>query len=160
MPNYIYDNQNRRVQITHNADGSITATVDDVSCNLHVKSTPDGGLLMDWGDGRAVAHTAKEGDQRYVHLNGQSYTLAVPQTRRKKSGGGGDLTAQMPGLVVDVLVNVDDDVQSGQTLVILEAMKMEIRVNAPSEGRIKRIMVNQGDIVERGQLLVELTTND
>lgn len=159
MPDYNYDDQTHRVQLVHNADGSITATVDDVTYTLRVETTSDGGLLLDWGDGRAVAHTARDGDQRYVHLNGESYTLTVPQTRRKKSGGGGDLTAQMPGLVVDVLVAVDDAVQSGQTLVILEAMKMEIRVNAPAEGRIKRILVSKGEIVERGQLLVELTTD-
>lgn len=160
MPSYRYNNQTHHVHLTHNADGSLTATVDDQTYTLHVESTSDGGLLLDWGDGRAIAHIAKEGDQRYVHINGQSYLLTVPQPRRKQSSNDSDLTAQMPSQVVDVLVAVDDMVKSGQTLMILEAMKMEIRVNAPTDGRIKQILVHKGDIVERGQRLVEFVTAD
>jgi len=96
---------------------------------------------------------------RYVSINGQTYTLAVPdqrQSRRKAAGGSGDLTAQMPGQVLDVLVGEGDAVERGQTLMILEAMKMEIRVTAPGDGSVKRLLVSKGDVVERGQVLLEL----
>jgi biotin carboxyl carrier protein len=61
----------------------------------------------------------------------------------------------MPGQVVDVLVAEGETVTRGQTLVILEAMKMEIRAAAPADGRVKRLLVGKGDVVERGQHLVE-----
>jgi biotin carboxyl carrier protein len=47
-------------------------------------------------------------------------------------------------------------VARGDTLVVLEAMKMEIRVTAPHEGRVSRLLCAPGDVVERGQPLVEL----
>ncbi|MCB9457792.1 MAG: biotin/lipoyl-binding protein [Anaerolineaceae bacterium] len=62
----------------------------------------------------------------------------------------------MPGQVVNVLVAVGDSVTRGQTLVVLEAMKMEIRVAAPGDGTVRRLLVAQGDVVERGQLLLEV----
>lgn len=46
--------------------------------------------------------------------------------------------------------------KAGQTLIILEAMKMEIRIVAPQDGSIKALHVAKGDVVERDQLLVEL----
>jgi biotin carboxyl carrier protein len=58
--------------------------------------------------------------------------------------------------VREVLVAEGDTVQRGQTLVILEAMKMEIRVAAPGDGQVRRLLVRQGDVVERGQRLVEI----
>jgi len=69
---------------------------------------------------------------------------------------GASLTAQMPGQVRALLVAKGDSVTRGQTLVILEAMKMEIRVAAPSDGKISRVNVQQGEVVERGQTLVEI----
>jgi methylmalonyl-CoA carboxyltransferase 1.3S subunit len=53
-------------------------------------------------------------------------------------------------------VSEGDTVERGQTLVILEAMKMELRVTAPEAGRVKRLLVQMGDVVERGQALVEI----
>jgi biotin carboxyl carrier protein len=103
--------------------------------------------------------TAVADKARYVQVDGSSYALSVTERgtrQRKASAGGGDLTAQMPGLVLDVRVSVGESVESGQVLVVLEAMKMEIRVSAPQAGIVKRLLVNKGDIVERGQHLIEL----
>jgi biotin carboxyl carrier protein len=47
-------------------------------------------------------------------------------------------------------------VQKGDTLVLLEAMKMELRIQAPGDGEIARVHCRAGQVVERGQLLVEL----
>ncbi|MBC7812830.1 MAG: acetyl-CoA carboxylase biotin carboxyl carrier protein subunit, partial [Burkholderiales bacterium] len=89
-----------------------------------------------------------------------TFTAANPAARsrpRGRSSAGGDLTAQMPGLVREVLVSEGDTVERGQTLLILEAMKMEIRVSAPTDGVVKRLLVAVGDVVERGQRLAELS---
>ena len=60
----------------------------------------------------------------------------------------------MPGQVTVVLVKAGDETTRGQTLLILEAMKMEIRVTAPADGHVQQVMVQSGDVVERGQHLV------
>ena len=61
----------------------------------------------------------------------------------------------MPGKVVDVPVK-NESVKSGQTLVILEAMKMEHKVTAPSDGNVKEVLIAVGDQVESGSTLVIL----
>jgi biotin carboxyl carrier protein len=62
----------------------------------------------------------------------------------------------MPGQVRSVEVAPGQAVKKGQTLVVVEAMKMEMRVQAPRDGTVKRLLARQGDTVERGQLLVEM----
>ena len=65
-----------------------------------------------------------------------------------------DLKAPMPGLMVDILVEEGQEVNKGDSLLILEAMKMENVIKATGEGIIKEIKVNKGDSVEKGQLLI------
>jgi biotin carboxyl carrier protein len=60
----------------------------------------------------------------------------------------------MPGKVIAVLVSEGDQVERGQGLVIVEAMKMENEVHSPIAGEIKEIKVKPGDTVEGGALLV------
>jgi propionyl-CoA carboxylase alpha chain len=66
----------------------------------------------------------------------------------------GSLHAPMPGKVVSVDVAVGDAVRKGQTLVVLEAMKMEHAIGSPEAGTVHEVKVNAGDQVERGALLV------
>jgi pyruvate carboxylase subunit B len=61
----------------------------------------------------------------------------------------------MPGLVVRVLVEPGQRVQAGSGVVVLEAMKMENELRAPSDATVGRVVVSPGTAVERGQLLVE-----
>jgi biotin carboxyl carrier protein len=62
----------------------------------------------------------------------------------------------MPGQVAAVQVREGDVVEAGQVLLLLEAMKMEIRVQAPRPGRVARVLARLGDTVQRDQALVEL----
>lgn len=74
-------------------------------------------------------------------------------TAQAKRTGGGDLSAPMPGKVFKVLVKVGDKVQASQTLLILEAMKMEHAIKAPKDGVVKKILFNEGDLVQGGMPL-------
>jgi biotin carboxyl carrier protein len=58
-----------------------------------------------------------------------------------------------------VLVAAGDEVERGQVLLLLEAMKMEMRVTAPHAGRVESVAVAEGQAVERGQPLVDLVTH-
>ena len=62
----------------------------------------------------------------------------------------------MPGQVRSVSVSVGDVVKKGQTLLTMEAMKMEIRIQALKDGVVKAMYVSQGQTVEREQILIEM----
>ena len=77
--------------------------------------------------------------------------IAKPTT----TGGAGAIKAPLPGVVLDIKVNVGDAVNAGYTVVILEAMKMENNINADKSGVVKSISVNKGDsVLEGAELLI------
>jgi biotin carboxyl carrier protein len=147
------------VNLQRLSDGSYRATIGDRTYTVQAKPIQHGGWLLTIDNHRVLAYTAAQGDRRYVNMLGRNYTLTVLNqrgSRGKAAGGSGDLTAQMPGQVLDVVVAEGDPVERGQTLLILEAMKMEIRVTAPRDGLVKRLLAAKGDVVERGQTLLEI----
>jgi biotin carboxyl carrier protein len=70
--------------------------------------------------------------------------------------GPAPIRAPMPGLVVRINAQVGDEVQAGQGLVVMEAMKMENELRVQAAGRVKAILVTTGTAVEKGMLLIEL----
>ena len=104
-----------------------------------------------------------EGNQATV--NGKTYSIniaegmkvnhAVPQDKSQTATSDSkSVKAPMPGNVLKINVNVADSVNEGDTLLILEAMKMETEIKAPSKGTISSIAVSAGDQVTAGQVLV------
>ena len=73
---------------------------------------------------------------------------------------GGEVRAPMPGLVLDVLVDVGDAVEVDQGLLVLEAMKMENELKAPATGTVAAILAASGDAVEKNALLIEIEATD
>ncbi len=67
-----------------------------------------------------------------------------------------DIKAPMPGLILDVLVQVGDTVKEGDYLLVLEAMKMENTLTALGDGVVKSVSVIKGEKVEKNQLLIEI----
>ena len=70
--------------------------------------------------------------------------------------GGHSIKTPLPGVIIDVKVNVGDAVAKGQTVVVLEAMKMENNINADRDGKVVAIQVTKGDTVADGAVLVVL----
>jgi biotin carboxyl carrier protein len=94
-----------------------------------------------------------------VTFNGQTFLLTKSAAVGRIHHGhfsSGELAAPMPGQVRAVQVAEGEAVVRGQTLVILEAMKMEIKVAAPKDGKVRSLKVKQGQTVERDQPLVEI----
>lgn len=69
---------------------------------------------------------------------------------------GHPIKTPLPGVIIDVKVNVGDTVAKGQTVVILEAMKMENNINADKDGKVASISVAKGDTVADGAVLIVL----
>jgi geranyl-CoA carboxylase alpha subunit len=116
-------------------------------------------VLIDGHRFRVGAHIELEAVPRVqLDLNGTIHTfedrsLARPASTRD-AGAGGALRAPMNGAVTQVLVSVGDSVKRGQTLLVLEAMKMEHSILAPVDGVIEAIAVTQGAQVATRDTLV------
>lgn len=115
-------------------------------------------LLID-GE-RVTAYASSDNAKRWVTVNGRTFVL-TKQSGTRTGGHGhhhavGDLTAPMPGQVRAVNVAEGDAVTKGQTLLVLEAMKMEIRIQSPMDGFVSSVAVKTGQTVEREQILVEI----
>jgi len=79
----------------------------------------------------------------------------TPTAAKAPATSANALTAPMAGTVLQVLITAGADVHSGQTLFVLEAMKMETEVTAPQDGKVKTVDVAVGDPVQGGQVLIE-----
>ena len=79
-------------------------------------------------------------------------TAAAPSATVK----GNAIKTPLPGVIIDVKVNVGDTVKKGDTVVVLEAMKMENNINADRDGKVVAIQVTKGDTVADGAILVVL----
>jgi biotin carboxyl carrier protein len=157
---YDYQDTTHNISLTPIDDNRFKAVIGEREIEFSAIKQADGAWLLTINHRRVLAVVAGDGELRYVYVNGNTLTLSAVDERakrRKQSGSAGDLTAQMPGQVVGVLISDGETVSKGQTLVILEAMKMEIRVTAPADGVIQGVFVTQGDVVQRSQRLVEIT---
>ena len=116
-----------------------------------------GRLHLTLRDGRTcLAHTAKVGDVWWVHLNGRTYKWERIEPGSTGAEDEGGLVAPMPGKVLEVLVSEGDSVEAGAPLMVLEAMKMEHRIVASSDGIVTSVHFNTGDQVAQGATLLDL----
>ena len=81
---------------------------------------------------------------------------AAPKAAPAAAAGGEAVNSPMPGTVLEVSVKVGDTVKSGDTLVVLEAMKMENAIVAPKDAKVVAVHVTKGQSVESGAALVSL----
>ncbi len=91
-----------------------------------------------------------------VLIREDKVTVAKPKVEAEKKPEvveGEAVKAMLPGVVTKILVKEGDSVKAGETIMILEAMKMENEVKSPKDGVIKQILVKEGDRVEAGDVL-------
>ena len=98
-------------------------------------------------------------DKTYLSIDGENYILEKDKTSKTKTGKqqkGNSVFSPMPGLLVKVPVSVGDEVKSGETLAIVEAMKMQNELPSPRDGIVKKINGKEGEQVDALQVIVEL----
>ena len=117
-------------------------------------------------DGQSFTVTVEElsGEPALSELKPGSPVETAPPVKKKaaieektaavSSGSGNPVPAPMPGSIIEVLVKAGDQVREGDTLLILEAMKMENEITAPQAGTVDRVLVKAGDTVNSGDALL------
>lgn len=144
----------RVVSLTVDADGRVrvgdrTFAVDRVA---------DGVYVVSDGASRWRVAVAGPPDDRWVFAGGRVERLEITDGRPRGKGrpAAHDMSAPMPATVVKVLVAPGTAVKKGDTVVMLEAMKMELPVKAARDGVVKAVRCVPGELVQPGVHLVEL----
>ena len=126
------------------------------SAGLDVRRAGPDELIVRDGERVERMFAAVAGDVAWIFHDGVTYRLDAPSSSaRRGQTMHGSLSSPMPATVVSVKVAPGDEVKGGQTLIVLEAMKMELPVRAPGDGRIKGVHCRAGDLVQPDVSLIE-----
>lgn len=104
---------------------------------------------MERAESVAVPHLAAPKHAAASHV-------AAPAAAPKAAAAANAITAPLPGSIISVNVKAGDAVKAGDTLIIIEAMKMENEVMAPTDGTVKAVHVSAGQAVQQGDALIDL----
>ena len=147
----------KTIELNPSGDNFV-AVIDRKTVTVQIIRAVNGRMDLLIDGQRVTAHVSSDLAKRWVTVDGQ--TLMLTKTSGAKQGvrhdHAGGLIAPMPGQIRSVAVSVGDSVKKGQTLLTMEAMKMEIRIQALKDGVVKSVSVKQGQTVEREQILVEV----
>jgi len=123
-------------------------------------ATP-GELLVVDGDRRTRVYATVADETVWVFHDGVVYEIGTDAPARTRGAAAhGSLMAPMPATVLDVKVNVGDTVAHGDVLIILEAMKMELPVRAPGDGRVTAIHCRPGELVQPDTSLIDIAPRE
>src|SRR6266498_5510432 len=147
-----YNSQSTLIDLTPKGLGkSYRANIGDKTVDVEIIRAENGKLDLRIDHQHVTAYGSSDHTNHWVTVNGRTFVLTKSLGTKRRSAGhdhASELAAPMPGLVRAVNVNEGDTVIKGQTLLLLEAMKMEIRVQAPKEGVVKKLLVKQEKTVE------------
>lgn len=160
----IVDGEEHEIEVVESAPGQYEVIFPNKRFHLDVQWLGGSSISMLVDDEHYNVEIEKNGtDLHNVLLRGEAVGVEVMDLRklrlrnaRGESGtadGPAEIASPMPGKVVAVLVNEGDEVQEGQGIVVVEAMKMENELRAPKAGVVKSIQCAEGDSVDGGACL-------
>ena len=148
--------------LTYLHDGALSFTVGtgaaEVAGLLEFSATPD-GIDLQFAGQRALVNVYRTGEVAHIHCaQGATQIIAIDLLLHAGEAPAevGRLTAPMPGKVVSFAVKAGDVVTKGQTLAVMDAMKMEHTIAAPIDGLVTELLYAPGDQVVEGAELLKL----
>lgn len=137
---------------------SYQATLDGQAFDLEILDSQPGQLDLFFAGRPITIYWANDGDRKWVSLDGCTHLLEKPALKRSAKPGelptSRQVRSPMPAQVQEVRVAAGESVEKGQILLMLEAMKMEIRIQAPYSGRVRQVLVEKDQTVQRDQTLL------
>jgi acetyl/propionyl-CoA carboxylase alpha subunit len=110
--------------------------------------------------GHRIAFAVVDGSRTWVFIDGRTFIVADREPEARHTSSQTDdlvaLSAPMPATVIAVEAVPGQEVQAGDTVIMLEAMKMELPIKAPRTARVKAIHCREGELVQAGTPLLEL----
>jgi biotin carboxyl carrier protein len=161
---YLTTVNGQQFEIELGNDGKITVNGQARDVDFRVISQSLYSALI---DNKSIEALVENADGTYrVMLDGELYEAQVLDERQQRlmraSAGFGvtqgelSIRSPMPGLIVDVRVKEGQHVHKGESLCVLESMKMENDIRAPRDGKVERVHVAKGDSVEQNKVLISL----
>lgn len=130
-------------------------TIGDINDNIAQVEVNGTSYKVELEKAPAVAPKTTVVRQAVAPTKPAAQTTVVNKPAAAGAGKSG-VKSPLPGVILDIKVNVGDTVKKGQTIIILEAMKMENNINADKDGTVTAISVNKGDSVLEGSVLVTI----
>lgn len=153
----------RTAHLTTTVDGGEATTT---TVHVRVQAIDAESCALEIGGRRLVAFLNPQADDTEVCIRGYRHRVTSPAVleRQRRSRGGVDpqqhVTPPMPGQVCKVLVTEGEQVEAGQAVIVISAMKMETTLSAPFAGTVKAIRAKVDDQVKPGDLLVDIEPAD
>ena len=124
---------------------------------MKVEQVDGAELIVEDGGRQHRVFVAAAGSARWVFYEGDVWVIDTATPRARARGGGHDLlAAPMPATVIRVPVRPGDRVARGDTVIVLEAMKMELPLRAPRDGTVVSIFCSAGELVQPDVTLIEI----
>ena len=129
---------------------------------IAVDAVQSANVLSLLAHGRSYeTHKSEVGGEQVIEIAGQRFTVDVrdPRSLRSRRGAGAGqegpikIKAPMPGKVVRVIAAAGTEVQAGEGVIVIEAMKMQNELKAPKAGKVAKVSVQEGDTVNPGDTL-------
>jgi len=145
----------------HGATIDVTIGDKTISGRILQQEGPSLLLALEQPDGSErllrVAGVA-QGDNRQLWVDGRTFTYQRLIDRPAGSGAAdtGSLSASIPSVVTQILVEAGDEVAAGDKLILLESMKMIMPIQAPYDGRVTAVQCQPGEAVQPGVPLIEI----
>jgi biotin carboxyl carrier protein len=159
--------EEEEIEVTRQ-DDRLTVNRGGVTVTLHLLHRGDTHFLLarENGTGRHHLEVAghSSGDRRHLWVNGRYLSYERLRERHapesSSAAAAASLSASIPSLVSQILVQEGDVVEAGDKLILLESMKMIMPLQAPYTGRVSRIHCQTGDAVQPGVQLIELVEQE
>jgi acetyl/propionyl-CoA carboxylase alpha subunit len=118
-------------------------------------------LFVDWKGQKYSAEAQRVDGKVWVHFQGNTFVLEKEERLKRKKGSSGsartgDVVAPMPGKVTKLMVQANSHVNKGDSVVVMEAMKMEYTLKADGDGEVTKINCQVGEQVSLGKILVQI----
>lgn len=156
------DSQEFEVELTAVADGSASARINgNEEIVAFIESTSAEGGIVRIGKRARRVYISRQGTSIWVACGPAQFDFIQIDARKARRAHGlatPEITAPMPGKVVKVPVTEGQQVEAGDVLLVLEAMKMETALHAEGAAVVKQIRVGVGEMVDHGAVLLVLSS--
>ncbi|MGD0117166.1 MAG: biotin/lipoyl-containing protein [Candidatus Binatus sp.] len=154
------DSQEIDAEVTSRDGNMVRVRIGDRELVVEFTPNADGGGILAIDGRRYPVYGARRKESIFISVGPASFEFkpAEASSRRRARGlAAAEIVAPMPGKVLKVMVRDGDLVEAGQALVVIEAMKMETTLAAESAALVKHVRVAEGDAVDHGAVLIELS---